>query len=205
MVEKALNEREPYQTSRRSKKTFRSWNCNTPGHVRRNYNMMFQDQGCVSERQPLRFTGFREQGLASQKIGTPRITTPFRVLEQSRTLRVQGKIGVRSYRFLLDTGATRSIVRPSLIGDQEIIRVNGYTLKTAGGEQLPILGQIRLDFEIGSQLFSHDFLIANVVDDCILGLDFMQEFGLSLNIGSGIVQYGDIKFPLLNDDVEGVQ
>uniref|UniRef100_A0A2C9KXC0 Uncharacterized protein n=1 Tax=Biomphalaria glabrata TaxID=6526 RepID=A0A2C9KXC0_BIOGL len=33
----------------------------------------------------------------------------------------------------------------------------------------------------------------------------MQEFGLSLNIGSGTVQYGHIVFPLLDDGVEGIQ
>lgn len=103
MVENALKELQPYQTSRLNRKTVNCLNCNTPGHVQRNCNMMSQSQGFASECQPLWFNGFREQGLADQNIRTPRITTPFRELEQNR--KVQGKIGAGSYRVLLDRGA----------------------------------------------------------------------------------------------------
>lgn len=53
-----------------------------------------------------------------------------------------------TYRFLLDTGHSRSIIRFSFIRDHEIIRVNGYTLKSACGKLLSRLGHIRLNFEI---------------------------------------------------------
>lgn len=35
------------------------------------------------------------------------------------------------------------------------------------------MGRIRLNFTIGSQTFSHDAWIADIVDECLLGLDFL--------------------------------
>ncbi|XP_055878248.1 uncharacterized protein LOC129924905 [Biomphalaria glabrata] len=122
------------------------------------------------------------------------------VLGRNRSLKVQGKIGHGCCAFLLDTGASRSIIRPDYIGDQEITEANSYTLKTASGELIPVLGQVKLNFEIQTQPFCHEFLIANVTDECILGLDFMQAFGLSLNMVNGTLQYANMEIPLLEED-----
>jgi hypothetical protein len=81
--------------------------------------------------------------------------------------------------------------------------VNGYSLKTASGEMLPILGQVNLAVQLGGQSFSHQFLVADIIDNCILGLDFMQSYGLSVDIGGGTLKYKDMEFPLLGDVDDG--
>ncbi|XP_055877178.1 uncharacterized protein LOC129924709 [Biomphalaria glabrata] len=43
------------------------------------------------------------------------------------------------------------------------------------------------------------------MDECILGLDFMQLFGFTLNIGGGTVQYGNLEILLLGDNMEEEQ
>ena len=120
------------------------------------------------------FANFRERKLATLSLKTPETIIPVAVLGRSRGLHVKGQIKSRFYKFLLDTGASRSIVQPNIIEDEQITEVNGYSLKTASSDLMPVLGGVNIKFELGNQSFIHEFLVANITDRCILGLDFMQ-------------------------------
>ncbi|XP_055879412.1 uncharacterized protein LOC129925085 [Biomphalaria glabrata] len=67
---------------------------------------------------------------------------------------------------------------------------------------MPIQGLTSVQFELGNQFFIHEFLIANITDDCIIGLDLMQKFGFSIDIGGGALTCGDVEIALLNDEDE---
>uniref|UniRef100_A0A2C9KJ80 Uncharacterized protein n=1 Tax=Biomphalaria glabrata TaxID=6526 RepID=A0A2C9KJ80_BIOGL len=95
----------------------------------------------------------------------------------------------------------REIVLENMQADQE--RDRDWVVTS--GELLPVLGQITVKIETSNQPFSHEFLVATIMVECILGLDFMQFFGLSLNIGGGTVQYGNLEIPLLGNDMEEEQ
>ncbi|XP_055873612.1 uncharacterized protein LOC129924032 [Biomphalaria glabrata] len=116
---------------------------------------------------------------------------------------VEGRIGIRKYRFLIDTGASRSVIRPNVANSNNTTNVSLFSLKTASGELMPIKGLADLEFELGCQSFGHEFLIANITDDCILGIDFLQKFGFSINISGGTLLYGNVEVSLLGDSEEG--
>ncbi|XP_055898069.1 uncharacterized protein LOC129928253 [Biomphalaria glabrata] len=132
----------------------------------------------------------------------PATIIPVAVLRQSKSLKIIGKIGCQNYHFLLDTVASRSVIRMDKVDSSKKTPVRAYSLKTASGELMAIKGLIDITVQIGNQSFKHEFLIADVTDDCIIGLDFMLKYGISLNIGGGTLQCGDLEVPLLGDENE---
>ncbi|BES95719.1 multicellular organismal development [Nesidiocoris tenuis] len=96
--------------------------------------------------------------------------------------------GVRC-RFLIDTGATVSILHPQ-IAEQLNATVTSCSLphlRSVQGSTVDVLGSVMIPVEIAEQKFSHSFLIARTLEEAILGIDFLQAVGASLDIGSRIM------------------
>lgn len=142
---------------------------------------------------------FKGRKLARRKdFYAPKETVTVSAISRDVSLNIQGKLGTKNCMFLLDTGATRSIVNSTLVKDLRIEKGNNYNLKTATGELVPVLGEIKIMLQLGDDYFQHDFLIADITDDCILGLDFMQKFGFIINLEGRSLKYKNIELPLFN-------
>ncbi|XP_045446408.1 uncharacterized protein LOC123654553 [Melitaea cinxia] len=92
----------------------------------------------------------------------------------------------------LDTGASRTIVNPKLVkaarGHKR--RIN-CRLLTASGQPIPVLGEMSVTMYVGGSSYSHNVIVAEIMDDCILGLDFMKKHNCRINVTDGVFKCGE--------------
>ena len=69
-------------------------------------------------------------------------------------------------------------------------------LRTVTGERAPLLGKARLKIQMGSQVFQQDVWIADIVDDCLLGLDFLLPHQCQLDLQDDVLHLGSEEIPL---------
>ncbi|XP_072384636.1 uncharacterized protein [Diabrotica undecimpunctata] len=74
----------------------------------------------------------------------------------------------------IDTGATRSFIRAGFLNEKLQPTTTNLVLETASGHTIPIHGGITATIQIGNTLIKHIFLVADIKDDCVLGMDIMQ-------------------------------
>lgn len=89
-------------------------------------------------------------------------------------MKVRGRIRDKEYDFILDTGASSSIIHPEVAGSDLVVN-RDYKLKTATGQIVPVYGTTVIRFQIGNMSFEHEFLVAKISDKCLLGVDFMSD------------------------------
>ena len=99
----------------------------------------------------------------------------------SPLLQINTRLGTTTLKFIVDTGASISIIPAS--------RLNGVTLNpttvsltTANGEKIKCYGQANLEIGIPSlkRSFSWTFVVADITNP-LLGFDFLNEFGLIID------------------------
>ena len=98
----------------------------------------------------------------------------------------------------MDTGSNISIVRPDILGrvDQDLIEPVNSCLRTVTGERAPIHGKGQLQLGIGSLLVPQELWVADIHDDCILGLDFLQSHNCLVNLKDRALTIGGEEIPL---------
>ena len=116
------------------------------------------------------------------------------------SLSVTGKIAGSPCEIVVDTGSNISIVRPDILrrsastSKVSIQPVNG-NVRTVTGDTTPVRGKGKLKIRIGSTDREHECWVADIENECIIGLDFLTMYdcivnvaGASLRIGSEEVQ-----------------
>lgn len=73
---------------------------------------------------------------------------------------------------------------------------SNYVLQTVTGESAPVLGEAMLTVDLDGCVYRHNFLVADIIDDCIMGLDFMEANNVIVNITRKVLQCRDVEFPL---------
>ncbi len=56
--------------------------------------------------------------------------------------------------------------------------LNGVRLRTATGEPATVHGKITMNLTIANKTAKYEFIVADIVDEVIIGADFMITFGL---------------------------
>ncbi len=69
-------------------------------------------------------------------------------------------------------------------------------LKTVTGATAPIKGKAQLHIALGTFEVTHDFWVAEITDDCILGLDFMMKHDCQVNIKDSVLRFNEEEIPL---------
>jgi predicted aspartyl protease len=92
---------------------------------------------------------------------------------------------------LIDTGATRTIIRPTTISSNKKLQPTRWPLRTATGEAARVYGETIATFQIGNTIFDHQTLVANIEEDVILGMDILGGLGCSLNLKKGAIKIGN--------------
>ncbi|KAJ8980001.1 hypothetical protein NQ317_016664 [Molorchus minor] len=82
---------------------------------------------------------------------------------------------------LLDTGATRTIIRPDIVGTSTKVKPTPWRLRTATGQPATIHGEVGVTFNIGNTCFNGQVLVADIEDELILGMDIMNTKGFKLD------------------------
>lgn len=107
------------------------------------------------------------------------------VKDISRGMFIDGQLDGMPRKFLVDTGATKTIVNKEL---GRRMKSTSWKLKTATGEQVSVYGEMDAQFTIGSTSFKHPVLVADIEEDVILGTDLMVKYGFALNLGEGTLK-----------------
>ena len=97
--------------------------------------------------------------------------------------------------FLIDTGATVSLVAPNIyhlcaaqLGKPAVIDELGKPILTADMTPLKVKGTTKLSFAVKGMSFQHQMVVMSDLDiDGILGLDFMQKYSCSIDIAKGLL------------------
>ena len=79
---------------------------------------------------------------------------------------------------LVDSGASVSILRKDIFdtipppSSRPVIKPVRMSLLTATGEASQFIGKVDLEIKLGDHVFKHEFLLAEIKDTAILGMDF---------------------------------
>lgn len=99
----------------------------------------------------------------------------------------------RELSFLCDTGASVSIIRKNIFNQwskeekSKLTPVNTI-LQTVTGEKTPFLGKIVVEVKIGSQKVNHEMLVGDMIQDGILGIDFMRCHNCDLIVSENMMR-----------------
>ena len=90
---------------------------------------------------------------------------------------VLAKANNLSDTMLVDSGASVSILRKDVFDSipsspRPSIEPGCMNLLTATGQASAFIGKIMLDIRLKNHIFTHEFLLANIKDETILGMDF---------------------------------
>ena len=103
---------------------------------------------------------------------------------------IQGKVETMPIEWLVDTGCTTTIISAKIfdaIQPDEQPRVLQYDgeLTSVDGSTVTVKGQALINIMIGAKLFQHNVLVADVTNQGILGIDFLQKYGMTLDFAKG--------------------
>lgn len=109
---------------------------------------------------------------------------------------VVGKINNEEVKLTVDTGANATIIRHGLLTGCKVLPASkSFRLQTASGALIPVRGEAWIKLQIGTAEFNHKVLVAEITDDCILGIDFMASHGLIVNIKKRYLGIGQETVP----------
>ena len=103
-------------------------------------------------------------------------------------LTITGLVAGTPQVLTIDTGASHSIIRKDLVR-HGIKPIFGARLRTATGQEAPICGNIILSVGIGNVAVDHEFLVAEIVVEIIIGMDFMIAHGLALDMREMVMKF----------------
>ena len=119
-------------------------------------------------------------------------------------LRINGLLGHSPVTFLLDSGATISVVRLDTLTTDLRSRITTTGLATpigANGSPLDMIGQVKIPVTIGSFHTEQVFTVVKTLTvDCLLGSDFLiaQEVVIDYKKGTVIIKENEIPFNMTN-------
>ncbi|KAJ8945291.1 hypothetical protein NQ318_002748, partial [Aromia moschata] len=87
-----------------------------------------------------------------------------------------------------DTGATRTIIRPDIVGTEARLTPTSWRLRTATGDPATIRGETNVTIVIGNMSFEHRALVAEIEDEVILGMDIMNTKGFELDFKNNVLK-----------------
>lgn len=115
--------------------------------------------------------------------------------KKNSNLTACGYINGRKHILTIDTGASQSIIRPDIIKGT-VEPLTNIKLRTATGEPATVYGKIKVELTIGNMSINHVFIVADIVDEVIIGADFMISHGINLNMGQQIMIWRNVEIPL---------
>ena len=118
-------------------------------------------------------------------------------------LYVQGRVEGHDAQLLIDTGATVSIISSKQfeVWDPKTrpqLRGTDVQLLTADSTEIQLLGTVSAMVTFGFRAVRHEFYVANIDTDFLLGLDFLDTQCCQLDLEACMLTWGTEKIPLRN-------
>ncbi|KAJ8935811.1 hypothetical protein NQ318_023365 [Aromia moschata] len=111
-----------------------------------------------------------------------------KISSDERSLIVHGYLDNKWCSFVIDTGATRTILRPDILPKSSKELSRHVKLETPTGELIPVHGELNVKIQLGSKIMYHRVLTADIRDDCILGLDILSKHGFVVDVKNKTIQ-----------------
>ena len=169
-----------------------------------------QGRPATEEAGKLRTAGFQERGPAGgkgkkapekEKKAPELIHVGGTICGAEDALTVRGDVQGYPCRIVVDTGSNVTIVRPDVLERHgtalpPCIRPTSSLLSTATGETVPVRGKGPLRIRVGGVAITQDTLVADIKDECIVGLDFMLANNYVVEVANGTLRIGEEEVPL---------
>ena len=123
-----------------------------------------------------------------------RIDAPRTVINVSRLHRshndlwLDGMVESEECTITIDTGATKLILRPDLVPNLKHNSFKKYILRTATGGTAPVYGEVFRTVQLGDLVFEGSFLVADITDECIIGVDFLTKHGFKIDLEKRVLR-----------------
>ena len=127
------------------------------------------------------------------------------VLQRGGSLTVTGQIEGHPVRFLVDTGATITLVSTRVYSKLfgSILRPVDFTVYQADGEPMATKGHMTCQITLGPLKVLQDVVVADLQEDAILGMDFLLSNDCKLDLVEQKMQIQDISVSLWNIQDKG--
>lgn len=91
-------------------------------------------------------------------------------------LRLNGRVDGVECDFLIDTGATHSVMHSKMLEPRTRHKIQPChaLIRSVSGETIPVLGRVQVNIQIGNLSLQHHLFVADIDFDCILGMDFLK-------------------------------
>ncbi len=128
------------------------------------------------------------------------ILTVHQICKVPSTFRIPVKIGSVELTFVVDTGASCSLLSAKMFNavkqqreSKELDESKTIKLQLADGTSLKMVGQTKVTINFGPIQVEHNFIGANISDEAILGYDFLKTHHCQLDMGPEKLVIGDVK------------
>ena len=101
---------------------------------------------------------------------------------------------------LIDSGSMYTIVSEEIFSrfkEQSGLRDTEVKLRAAGGSSIRVKGEVIFSLKIGDEVLETRALVARIVEDLIIGSNFMLEHGASLDFQGLVLQMRGQEIPLI--------
>jgi hypothetical protein len=116
------------------------------------------------------------------------------------SLAIDGTVAGSPCQMIIDTGSNITIIRPDILRRCGEIPVRlepvQGSVKTVTGERAPIKGKGKLTIQIGCTVTEHEIWVADVENECIVGLDFLIENACIVDVPRSCLQIQSEEIPL---------
>ena len=110
-----------------------------------------------------------------------------------------GIVGDGEYTLTVDTGSNISIVHPQVLqhsSTRATIQPVESQLRTVTGGTAPILGITTMPLTVGTFQAKQRMWVTDIADECILGLDFLQQHNCQVDLKKALLHIGNEEVPL---------
>ena len=139
----------------------------------------------------------------------PPICTVGDVKQRNEGIFIKGEIKNKEITILVDTGSSVTIINPKLFEEIDPKRelnfiATNIRLKSANGNDISVLGECPLSLKLRNKLFPHTFVIAQIENSCIIGVDFMSEYACNICMKEKILRLQGLSIPYFCDRTDVV-